>query len=78
MTSKANDKSGPGMSKHDILLKLLRSKNGASIAQMQNATGWQPHSVRGFLAGTVKKKQGLPLFSKVGKSGQRRYYIEAR
>jgi hypothetical protein len=65
-------------SKHDKLLKLLRSKNGASIGEMQKTTGWQPHSVRGFLAGTVKKKQGLPLSSKIDKSGQRRYFIEAR
>ena len=65
-------------SKHDRLLKLLHSKSGASIAEMQKATGWQPHSVRGFLAGTVKKKQGLPLSSKLDKSGLRRYFIEAR
>jgi hypothetical protein len=78
MSSKSSGKSGPGISKHDILLKLLRSNNGASIAQMQDATGWQPHSVRGFLVGTVKKKEGLALSSKMSKSGQRRYFIEAR
>jgi hypothetical protein len=78
MTSKSSDKLRAGISKHDILLKLLGSKNGASIAQMQNLTGRQPHSVRGFLAGTVKKRNGLPLSSKVSKSGPRRYFIEAR
>jgi len=77
MIGKSSDTPGSGISKRDILLRLLRSKKGASIAQMQNATGWQPHSVRGFLAGTIKKNQGLPLTSKVGKSGQRRYFIEA-
>lgn len=65
-------------SKHGKLLRLLHSKNGASITEMQKATGWQPHSVRGFLAGTAKKKLGLPLSSKIDKLGQRRYFIETR
>ena len=38
-------------------------------------TGWQPHSVRGFFSGLVKKKLKLPLVSDVGKDGIRRYHI---
>ncbi len=42
---------------------------------MQSATGWQPHSVRGFLSGTVKKRLGLKLQSSKAKDGERRYAI---
>lgn len=65
-------------SKRDALLKLLRSNSGATIAQMQKATGWQPHSIRGFLSGTVKKRLGLTIQSTQAKNGQRHYQIVGR
>lgn len=62
-------------SKTSTLLKLLRSNKGASIAQLQHASGWQAHSVRGFLAGTVKRRLGLTVLSKISQSGERLYSI---
>jgi hypothetical protein len=44
---------------------------------MTKATGWQPHSVRGFLSGTVKKRLGHDLRSEKSSGGVRRYMIGA-
>lgn len=43
---------------------------------MMEATGWQAHSVRGFLSGPLKKRK-LPVVSNKGEDGVRRYYIAA-
>jgi hypothetical protein len=62
-------------SKAEIVLKKLRLARGATIAQIMDLTGWQPHSVRGFLSAVVRKKLKLNLVSEVGKDGQRRYRV---
>ena len=57
--------------KLDQLEAMLMRKNGASIAEMMEASGWQQHSVRGAMAGALKKR-GLTITSeKLG--GTRRY-----
>ena len=45
-------------SKLDILIGLLRRPKGATTAELMKATGWQAHSVRGAIAGSIKKKLG--------------------
>ncbi|MGB6080539.1 MAG: DUF3489 domain-containing protein [Xanthobacteraceae bacterium] len=56
------------------LLDLLKRPAGATIAVLSEAAGWQQHSVRGFLAGVVRKKLGLELVSAV-EAEQRVYRI---
>ena len=62
--------------KQAALLDLLKRPAGATIAALADASGWQQHSVRGFLAGVVRKKLGLELVSGV-EAGQRTYRIVA-
>ena len=62
-------------SKSDMMLKKLKGARGASLQQLADVTGWQLHSVRGFLSAIIRKKLGLNLVSDVGKDEVRRYRI---
>ena len=55
---------------------MLQSPHGATVAAMVQATGWQPHSVRGFLSGVVRKRLGLHLVSTTA-DGDRVYRVES-
>ena len=60
-------------SKLDRMIILLRQKNGASLEELCKATGWQAHSVRGAIAGSLKKKGHAITSEKI--DGVRRYRI---
>ena len=61
--------SGP-TGKLGTVVLLMRRPEGATIAQMSDATGWQAHSVRGAIAGALKKKHGLATTSEPTAAGR--------
>jgi hypothetical protein len=63
-------------SKAAKVLSLLRRPDGASLKELMKATGWLPHSVRGYLSGTVAKRMGLKLVSAKSEDGERRYSVQ--
>jgi Protein of unknown function (DUF3489) len=67
---KSDEPKGERVTKQERLLTLLSQAEGASIEEMMQATDWQQHSVRGFLAGTVKKKLGFSLTTSKAAAGQ--------
>lgn len=64
--------------KQERVLALLSRADGASLDEIMEATDWRQHSVRGFLAGTVKKKLGFTLVSTKDHDKPRRYRIDKR
>jgi hypothetical protein len=68
---------GKTESKQARLITMLRASSGATVAAMMAATEWQQHSVRGFLAGVIRKKLGLNLVSEESDDG-RIYRIKDR
>jgi hypothetical protein len=76
--AKPKGRTAPTESKQDLVIKMLRRQSGVTIEDIMAKTGWQPHSVRGFFSGLIKKKLKLPLVSEIGKDGVRRYHIASR
>lgn len=64
-------------SKSETILDLLQRPGGATLKEIMKATGWQAHSVRGFLSGTVGKKMNLRVISGKAEGGERSYSIQA-
>ncbi len=63
-------------SKKQIIIDLMQRKEGATMAEIAKATGWQNHSIRGFVSGTLTKKMGLKIESTKNEAGERAYRIE--
>ena len=76
--SKADEPKAERVTKQERVLTLLSQPEGVSIEEMMQTTDWQQHCVRGFLAGTVKRKLGFSLTSLKPNGGVRRYRIETR
>ena len=64
-------------SKAAKILDLLKRPDGGSLKELMKTTGWQAHSVRGFLSGTIRKKLGLNVVSNKAADGERNYSIKA-
>jgi hypothetical protein len=70
----AKKRGAQAQTKQDLVIQMLRRQSGVSVDDIIAKTDWQPHSVRGFFSGVVRKKLKLPLVSEVGKDGVRRYH----
>lgn len=75
--AKSGVKSEKTNTKGAAIVELLRRKQGATLTELTEATGWQSHSVRGFLSAQVGKKLGLKLQSSKREDGQRVYQVPA-
>jgi len=67
----------PRDSKQAKVIEMLKRDEGVTLSQIIEATGWQPHTVRGAISGALKKKLGLTIVSQKLDSGERLYRIEA-
>jgi hypothetical protein len=58
-----------------MVLELMSRKQGAAMSEIGKATGWQNHTIRGFISGNVTKKMGLAVESFKNEAGERIYRI---
>ena len=63
-------------SKTAKVLDLLQHSGGATLKELMKATGWQAHSVRGFMSGVLGKKMGLTVTSTKAEDAERRYSVK--
>jgi hypothetical protein len=74
--NKAKAEGAPPGSKTETILALLKRSGGTTLKEIMKATGWQAHSVRGFLSVAVSKKMGLTVTSVKEEDGERTYSIK--
>lgn len=67
----------PRVTKQSTVIAMLQRPEGATIAQICTATGWQAHTVRGTFAGAFKKKLGLQITSQKVQGSERVYHLQA-
>ncbi|WP_162651923.1 DUF3489 domain-containing protein [Lentilitoribacter sp. Alg239-R112] len=73
--SKPQKTSSKPRKKSEIILHALQRKRGASLDELCIITGWQAHSIRGHISGTLRKKKKLNVSSDLTRSGTRRYRV---
>lgn len=73
--SKPQNKSKKSLNKSEIIQHALKRKRGASLDELCTIIGWQAHSIRGHISGTLRKKMKLNVSSDLTKSGTRRYRL---
>jgi hypothetical protein len=76
-TTRPSNTSFSPVSKKEVILQLLKRPTGVSLEKIIAATGWQAHSVRGFLSAAVGKQMGLEVASSKGEDGKRVYRIKS-
>jgi Protein of unknown function (DUF3489) len=76
-TSKKAAKSHRGRSKTTTVVELMKRPGGVTLNAIMEATGWQAHSVRGFISGTIGKKMGMSVVSTQAENGERNYSLQA-
>jgi hypothetical protein len=60
------------------IFDLLKRSGGVTLKELMKATGWQAHSVRGFLSGVIRKKMGIRAESSKQPDGGRSYHISSK
>jgi hypothetical protein len=73
---KPSAKTSPAATKAETILALLRKPGGATLKALMEATGWQAHSVRGFISGQLAKKKRLKIKS-MKRAGERVYSVRS-
>lgn len=76
MPKKAPQTEKPVATKAAKIAALLQRNTGATLAELVKVTGWQEHSIRGFMSGTLKKKLGVAVQSSQEVGKPRRYFID--
>jgi DNA-binding MarR family transcriptional regulator len=75
-TSEPKDRKTRDGTKQAMIIELLKRPGGATLAEIVEATGWQAHTVRGAMAGALKKKMGLTVTSEKDEVRGRVYRVD--
>lgn len=76
MPKKASKAEKPVATKAAKIAALLQRNTGVTLAELVKTTGWQAHSIRGFMSGTLKRKQGIKVRGAQEEGKPRRYLID--